>query len=346
MLVSALLCLAFPGPAARADAIWLGATARNPIKAGGVKILRIDGANLVFAGPAGDPVSKPLALVQQIEVDDDPGFSAAEDAYQSGNLPSAVAGYSTALHSSSSDWIQMRSAMRLTALAGKAHAFDSAVSAYIFLLQKNPPLAIRPALGEADSAALTSAATQLNTALAIPTLSDDAQAALLRLSIEVNLARNDSTAENAALGRLTHLGVATPAEAAAATLAAAQTSLAAGNFAKASADIQQHQAIFTEPPLQLEALNLLARAHDGLGSKSTDPATLQDIAIDYMRVVTLGRDLPNQPHVADALLRVGQLEESLKSPAAADVYRQLLKEFPTSAAASSARSSLEHLSSK
>jgi TolA-binding protein len=68
------------------------------------------------------------------------------------------------------------------------------------------------------------------------------------------------------------------------------------------------------------------------------------VAIDYMRVVTFGRDLPGQPHVADALLRVGQLEESLKSPLlAADVYRQLIKEFPAVPAAASARSNLQRL---
>lgn len=338
-----VLALAVPC-IARADAVWLGTNPKNPIKAADVKILRVEGSNLVFAGPSGDPVARPMSMIQQIAVDDEPAFSAAEQAYRENNAAAAESGYASALQTSTKDWVQMRSAVRLTTLASQTHAFDAAVSAFIFLLQKDPSLAVRPSMADADASSLASSSTQLKTALATPNLSPAATAGLLRLSIDVDRARGEKSAAEAALERLVGLGVATPAETAAAALARARAALTSGDFAKAADEIEQHRSIFTDPATSVAALDIVARAHDGLAKGSTDPAVLEDVAIDYMRVVALGHDLPNQPAVPEALLRVGQIEESLKQPQlAANVYRQVSKEFPSAPAAAAAKQNLQRL---
>jgi hypothetical protein len=51
---------------------------------------------------------------------------------------------------------------------------------------------------------------------------------------------------------------------------------------------------------------------------------LKDLAIAYIRVVTFGSQLPDRPHVAEALYGAGQIEEKLKEPQAAlALYKQL-----------------------
>ena len=62
---------------------------------------------------------------------------------------------------------------------------------------------------------------------------------------------------------------------------------------------------------------MLAQARDGQLPAGPSPDALKDAALAYLRVVTFGSDLPDRPHVAEALLRAAQLQEKLNDPTAA-----------------------------
>src|SRR6516162_2273809 len=78
---------------ARADAVWIAASSGAPLKADGVRILRVDGDALVYNSTSGTQITKPLAQVAQLEADDEPAFNAAEQAYRDGKFADAVDQY-------------------------------------------------------------------------------------------------------------------------------------------------------------------------------------------------------------------------------------------------------------
>lgn len=341
-LLIALLSACWVGTAAaRGDAIWIGESSSNPIKADGVKVLALQGGSLQYQSLSGETMTKPLTVIQQISIDGEPSFDAAEDAYRNGQWAAAVNGYSAALQSSSKDWIKMRSAARLTAAAFRTRQFDQQVAGYLYLMLHDPAAAVRPNLNDADPATLPAAATALSQ-FPLASVAPAQQAAVLRLELAVARARGDSTQVEAALKQLVGLGAASPEETAAYTLAAARAALAS-DPAAAEQMIQSHRTLLSDPAQQVEALYLLAQAKDRL-AKPDDTTALEDAAIAYVREFTFARDLPNQPHAADSLLRVGQIEQALHEPQlAGDVYRQVLQQFPHAAAATAARSALEQL---
>jgi TolA-binding protein len=63
-----------------------------------------------------------------------------------------------------------------------------------------------------------------------------------------------------------------------------------------------------------------------------------------MRVVADFKDTAGKPHVADSLLKTGQIEEQLSEPdVARKVYQQLADEFPNEPAAATAKQNLERM---
>ena len=317
-------------------------------------MLRIENGNLVFESLNGSEVSKALADVQQIAVDSEPAFTAAEAAFRADNHVQATQSYLAALQSSGRAWVRDRSAMRIEQDAGLTHRFDAAVGAYVYLVRHDPAVAVLPGVGDASKEMIAAAAEQLTQAINPPAAKDGTpapplpavqQAALLRLAISVFQAQGSTDKANNALQQIVALHVATPAEAARWALVRGEAALQARDFAGAAAAVQQNRGVFIDPAQQVDALYVLARAADGLLTDRHDATALKDVAIDYMRVVPFGNDLPGAPHVAAALLRVGQIEEELSESAAArDVYRQVVQGFPRDPAAAAAKASLDRLS--
>lgn len=338
-------CLVLPAML-RADAVWVGETAKNPIKADGVKILRIDAETISYTTATGAQISKPLPQVQQLAADDEPAFNKAEEAYRDGKWPDAVDNYQKAVQNTAREWVKNRSSIRLMDVAVKTNRFDAAITAYIALVQRDPSQAAktRPAVTETASKYLDSSVTEVSRALESAKLSDPQRSALLGLLLDLYRAKKDTANVNQTLQQLLKLGAARPSDVAILKLAAAQSALEARDYAKATSEIQQNRALFTDPASQVDALITLARAKDGIDGGKDDPDGLKDVAIAYMRVVTFGRDLPGQPHVAQSLLRVAQIEEKLKEPQVAlQLYQQIAKEYADHPAAGDARAGIGRL---
>jgi TolA-binding protein len=331
---------------AHADSIWIGSTSGTPIKADGIKVLRIEGDSLAYTTPSGSQTSKPLSQIAQMAADDEPAFNAAEQAYRDGKWAEAVDGYQKAVQTTAKDWVRDRSSLRLVEVAAKTSRFDAAVTAYIALVQKDPTLAAKakPALPDANSKYLDGAIADINKALESTRLSDAQRSSLLSFELDIYRVRKDTASVNQTLQQLVKLGAATPADLAMLKLASAHAALDAKDYAKATSEIEQNRKLFTDPANQLDALQTLAQAKDGQDGDKDDANTLKDIALAYMRVVTFGKDLPGQPHVADALLRVAQIEEKLKEPQVAlALYQQIAKDYADQPAAADARAGAERL---
>src|SRR5207245_4281704 len=77
----------------------------------------------------------------RIKLDDDPAFSGAEEAFDTGNWAAAAEGYRKLLSTSTKDWVQDRASLRVLQAADKSGNFPAAVSGFVELLQKNFALA-------------------------------------------------------------------------------------------------------------------------------------------------------------------------------------------------------------
>src|SRR5690606_22650637 len=96
--------------------------------------------------------------------------------------------------------------------------------------------------------------------------------------------------------------------------------------------VNQGSRVLVAPRQQSEALMILARAEEARAGD--DPARLMDAAVAYMKVVTFFKRYGDIPHVPEALYRVGQIHERLGLPeAAADLYRDIIENYPASPAA-------------
>jgi TolA-binding protein len=345
-LVATLSALAAASGVARADSIWIAGSTGAPLKADGIKILRVEGDSLVYVAASGSQTSKPLSQVAQLAADDEPAFNTAEQAYRDGKWPEAVDAYQKTVQTTAKDCVRDRSSIRLVEVAAKTNRFDAAVTAYIALVQKDPTLAAKakPPLPDPNSKYLDGAVADVNKALESSRLSDAQRSNLLSFELEIYRAKKDTNNVNQTLQQLVKLGAASPADLAMLKLASAHAALDAKDYAKATSEIQQNRKLFTDPANQLDALLTLAQAKDGQDGEKDDANTLKDIALAYMRVVTFGKDVPGQPHVAESLLRVAQIEEKLKEPQVAlALYQQISKDYADQPAAADARAGVERL---
>jgi hypothetical protein len=194
---------------------------------------------------------------------------------------------------------------------------------------------------------LDGSAIEVSKAIESSRLNDSQRSSLLSLLLEIYRAKKDTANVNQTLAQLAKLGAASPADLAVLKLASARVALDAKDYNKAITEIDQNRAMFKDPPSQVDALFTLAQARDGLDGGKDDPNVQKDLALAYMRVVTFGRDVPGQPHVADALLRVAQIEEKLNEPQVAlALYQQISKDYADQPAAGDARTAIERLAQK
>ena len=340
MLVVALAAIA------PADTLYIGENDKPPIAATGVKVLDLQGDNLVYQTPGGEQLKKPLSQMQQIQIDGETDFDSAEKAYVSGDWATAVTGYQASMSNASKQWIKDRSAMRLAQAAAKAGRFDAAVAAYAAVLQRNPDAAaaVKPELPADGSPQLKPAAEAIAKALDAASLTDSQRGSLLSLQLQIERADHNTAAINGTLQQMMRLGNLSPADTAIVKLASARAALDAKDFAKAQSEIESNKSTFTEPSAQVDALYILAQAREAQLPADANANDLKDTAIDYMKVVAFGKDLPGQPNVADALVRTAQLEEKLKEPKVAlQLYQQVSRDYADAHAAAVAKSSIDRL---
>jgi len=309
---------------ARADTLWLTTSTGSTIETGEATITRIEGDKLFFMS-VGNEASREIAQVARISLPDDPGFTAAEEAYAKGDWGAASDGYQTTLRTPTRPWMKDWSARRLSDAAVKAGRFDAAVSAYIALVQTRPELAMksRPALPPGPSPALDSGAKQLEEALNGSGLGDAQRQALLMFLFDVQESRADAPAAGAVADRLLGEDIHSvePRIVGRLKLALATKELAQNDPAAAAKTIEQSKDIFVDPPQQTEALFLTAEAKYAQ-AKSSD--SLKEAALAYMRVVAHGKDQPT-PRINQALLKTADILETLKDESGAARLRAAAK---------------------
>jgi tetratricopeptide (TPR) repeat protein len=347
-----ILSLALAAPSMlRGDTIWWGSGEGRGVAAQG-RILRFDAASdqLVYES-GGREITRKLELVKQLVVDGEAAFNSAEEQFLAQQFDKAVEGYQRTLRSTTREWLRTFAAIRLATAASKAGRFDAAVSAYVALVRIDPSLAARnkPQLPPGRSTFLDTAAQDLAAARG-QVNSNAARQAILSLLLEVHQARQDTPAANAVLEDLLKLDIGAAdnpvARLALANirLSQARQALDANDPARAREAIEGDRTLFNDPAQQAEALFLLAESlHASAGE---DRAALQDAAIAYMRVVAHFKDADGRPRVADALMKVAAIHETLGGAdraAAVAVYRQVASEFASEPAGAAAKQALQRM---
>ena len=345
-----LLCLAAIAllPAwASADSLWIRPSSEKgkPLEIPRIQILRTQDELIFFKSISGNESSRQLAQVLRIALDDEPALNAAEEAYADEKWDAAVDGYQKTLKSTGKAWLKDWVGLRLLESASKSHRFDAAVTAYIAILLKNPDLAAkyRPALPDKDSAYLSAAISDVKKALADTKLPDVPKQALLGFLLDLYRAKGDTDAAAQVSQQMIKLnpgqgsGSAAVQSSANAKLSLIRLALDQKDYAKVLADIQASGSLFTDPAQQADALFYVAQAREGLLAGSSDAKAVKDAGLAYMRVVTMAKDLPGKPHVAESLLRTAALHEKLREPQTAlQLYEQIAVEFKGSPTADKA----------
>lgn len=303
---------------------------------------------MLFFSFQGNEVSRELGKIGRIAVDDEPALTAAEEAFAAGRFDQAVDGYEKTARSSAKPWAREWASVRLVEAAAKSGRFDAAVAGYVQLVLKDPASVVKPPLPEGRSTYLDTAVQQLERALA-GRLGDAQQAALLAFLVEIQNARGDEPAANAAAERLDAVLARDPANPAAARAQARRQLQSAGRlisekkFDQAIADLQAGGERFTEPSEQAEALFLIAEARHAKAGEG-DATALQDAALAYMRVVAHFTDVPGRPRVAAALLKAGEISARLGDPQTARrLYDEVIRDFADDPAARSAAAAIKAL---
>ena len=347
-----MAALALSAGRASADTVWLQSGSGKPVALDGVKVQGVQDQNLTFTTASGNSTNKPLDHIPQIKLDDEPAFSAAEEAFAKADWAAAADGYRKAAAATSRDWVKDRASMRLVEAADKSGNFNDAVAGFIGLMKTKPALASehKPTVPKNHPEQLDPAIALVKQESLDPKLSNDQKTVLLNYLLEMYSAKGDAASAQAIIQQL---GKVTPSDAntpearriqADSKLAQAREALSQKQFAQAIQTIQGGGNLFTDPAQQADALFLLAEAKSG-AARPDDPDQLKDAALAYMRVVALYKDTEGKPHVADALFNTAGIEEKLKNPKEAiAIYNQVATEFKSSPLASAAQQNAARLS--
>ncbi len=325
------------GAWASADTVWIESGAGGSLEIPRVKITKIDDAAVYFATSSGTEGNRELERVLRLQIDNEPVFSAAEEAFASEKWEEATDGYLKTMRTATKDWMKSWSERRLLTAANKAKRFDAAVVAYIPLLLARPDEAIKSKPTpptDKKSPQFTVAAQELSRALASGSLSTEQRTALLSMQLDVERARgnlDEAGKIGEELMKLNPNAANDPANAQAiaeARLSRARLALDTKNYPQALAEIKAGEPIFILPGQQADALYYRAEAQRGLLDQSPDDNALKDVALAFMRVVTVAKNLPDKRHMGEALLAAAQLMEQLKEPAvAAGLYAQAAEQL-------------------
>ncbi len=359
LIVSAVAAaLLSPAAAAVADSLVVNSGGGGGgLTISNVRILGFDGDNLLFQTAGGNKTGRPFAQVVKLNVDGEPALNDAEAAFDAGDMDKAADAYAKAIRGTGKDWVKDRAAQRLIDAANKTGRFDAQVTGYATLVTRNPALAAanKPAVPPAVMPPqLDAAVKEVDDALATPRLSRDQQSALLSFQLELHRARKDPKAAGEVAERLLKLNADNPDDPLAAKALAdlklnmAVVALDEKSYDKALTEIEKNKQFFSDPAQQAQALWVIAeaKAAQAEAAGKTDKPTLQDLALNYMRVAANFRDTPGAPHVAESLVKAAALLEKMKETTdAAALYDQVARAYPTQPAGADAKAAAERLRS-
>jgi len=275
-----------------------------------------------------------LSAIQRLQIDTEPAFNQAEEAYAAGQWDKATSGYDKTIRGTNKPWLKQWSSLRLLEAAEKSGNFPAAVTAWVELVQSNPAAAAgrQPRMPEATSTFLDTAAADVEKVLQ-GRLEDRQRAELLKFVLDIYQKKNDTArAINAAerLSKLTGDGTDPANQRLLADLKInlAKIAIDQKNYAKAKQEIDSVRSAIVQPEQQAMALYLLAEADRHLAGE--DAGKLQDAALAYMRVVA---HFPRSPQAGDALMQTAAILEKLgDTKKALALYQQAAAEYPTTKA--------------
>jgi hypothetical protein len=354
--VVALIALFFLNSISRADTVAIQRPGdQNSVTYSDVKVTDIEHGIIVFTSSVGNTIKKDMSNVTQLSIDDEPQFNQAVQDYAANKFDQAVTEFDQTIQSTTKPWLKAYCEPLFTDAANKAGRFDKAVQGFIYLVLNTPDSAAahRPAAPGSDSSYLDSTAQALSDAANTANLSNQQQAALLSLLLDVDRARNDTQAIDAVASKLKDLTGDTSASTdntasialADAKLTEASNAVNAQNYAQAISIITASQSLFVDPRRQADALYILAKAHDGQAQAKDDADAWRDAAIAYMRVVANFKDAPGSPHVADSLLATASILETHLNEGgkAMKIDQDIQSRFPDTRAANEAAKQLARL---
>ncbi len=309
-----------------------------------VKVKGIDKGDLVFDTQSGTESRTPLSGIQRIEVTGENDFNTAEQAFADKKWPDASTNYLKVARGTTKDWMKDRVALRLVDLGKETGKFNVAATGYVMLLVRNPDLAAsaKPTMPD-DKASpdLTAAVSEIDKAYADAKLPTERKMALLNFKQEISNYRGDDKAAADVMEQMVKLNPNDPNL----QVTVAMNSLKNKDYAKAQAAIEAAKANITDPDAQANALYILAECNyqNALAAKKTEKTVWQDIAISYMKVVSL---FSQSSKAADSLARVGACYEQMQdNKMATEVYKQVVRDYGKSEAANTAKSAIERLKS-
>jgi tetratricopeptide (TPR) repeat protein len=332
--LAATLLLAGLASAALADTVVVGDFERTDLK---VQSYRNNAVEITVNGRRVDPIA--ADRVTRMALDNDSAFSAAEQAFISGDWQPAAEGYSRSLATTTRTWLPDWALPRMLQAADRAGRPDLAVSAFLQLLIRNPAQAVklRPSLDNVTQVA-SAVAADLSKAAGNGALTHTQKHAALSLLLDIYRVQGDLSAARGLRQSLPSAssGASKPdptdpagaAVAAALQLSLARLALAEKDYPAAIATIETAQTFFTDPSDQADALYCLAAARDAQTPQPAPAAALKNLALQYMRVVAISRPTPAKRCIAQSLFRVAQIEEELQDKqAAVTLYAEVAKGY-------------------
>lgn len=299
-----------------------------------VRVLSIEGNTMRYITPTGAEASRDLPSVTRIQVENEPIFNQAEEAYAAGQWDAATSDYEKTLRSTNKPWLKEWTSFRLLETADKSGDFSAATTAWIALLISNPAAAAgrQPTLPPATSTYLDTAADEIEKTLQ-GKLDNQQRGELLKFVLDIYQKKNDTVKAIDAADRLSKITGGSGNEDNPSLLITlkfnqARIAMNQNDYAKVKQEIESIAGVLEQPQQQAEALYLLAEADRNLAGD--DPAKLQDAALAYMRVVA---HFPDDTQAGNALVQAGLILEKLgQTDQARKLYEQGQAEYPTSKA--------------
>lgn len=320
---------------ARADTVWVrsgdkgGALPYQNVRVNGIK----DGELLYTVAASGRQATRDLASVVRIQLDSDPVFSAAEEAFEQGDFKKAAAGYQRVAGSSAPAWVKDRASLRLIDAAAESGDFAAAVTGYLAVLAKSPELArqVRPQIPQKNPQQAAAVIGEVEKGANNARLGAEQRQQLDLFLVDLYRAANQTEKAAALVDRLIKSGALAADDPesmrmqAGLKLRAAALALEQKEFAKVIKEIDSGRALFNDRQQQADALFYRAEALAGMAK---DEKSLADAALAYMRVVAHFKNDPAKPRVAESLLKTAALQEKLNAPEEAlALYEQAAQEF-------------------
>lgn len=341
--------LAVGSSAALADSVFVGTLERKDVKITSYSNGMVE---FTIAGRAVAPVE--AARISRMVIDDEPVFTAADQAFAENKWSEAVDGYIKAIATTKKPWLNDWMASRLLQAANRAGRFPEAVGAFVNLLQKDPNTAVanRPEVtARVTPAALATAAKELSRHASNVSFTAAQRQAAQALLMDVYAAQGD-LASGAKVAK--ELVASLPAQSndpavlrtmATVHLSVASMAMAEKDPARALKEIRDNAALFTEPQQQVQAMYLLAAAQDAVAGQSPTAEVQKDVAIAYMRAVAASRSAGDTRFMPQAMFRAAQIEQSLgETKAAASLYAEVASEYKDNPLAAKAAEQYKQLS--